>query len=76
MFAASDACATDRLIPLRVNGTLGFGQYRPATDGALRPFAIVALEVRDRLVEHTITFLATGSRFSEFGLAQTLPMHR
>ncbi|MEP7054845.1 MAG: RNA polymerase subunit sigma-70 [Actinomycetota bacterium] len=76
VFAASDACATDRLLPLRVNGTIGYGQYRPGSDGKLRPFAVVALDVRDRLVVHTITFLGTGTRFSEFGLAQTLPLHR
>lgn len=47
MFAAADACTEDRLLPIAVNGTIGFGQYRPADDGELRPFAIVALEVRE-----------------------------
>ncbi len=76
VFGASDACATDRLIPLRVNGTVGFGQYRLAADGTLRALAIVVLEVRDRLVGHVVTFLGTETRFAEFGLAQTLPPHR
>jgi RNA polymerase sigma-70 factor (ECF subfamily) len=76
VFAASEACAGDRLLPLRVNATIGFGQYRPADDGALRPFALVALEVRDGLVVHAVTFLGAGTRFAEFGLPPMLPPGR
>jgi RNA polymerase sigma-70 factor (TIGR02960 family) len=73
VFAASDACAGHRLLPVRINGTVGFGQYRPAADGTLRPFALVALEVRGGLVEHAVTFLGAGARFPEFGLPESLP---
>jgi RNA polymerase sigma-70 factor (TIGR02960 family) len=72
-FAGSDACSGDRLLPLRLNGTVGYGQYRPAADGLLQPFALVALELRDGLVGHTVTFLGTGTRFAEFGLPESLP---
>jgi RNA polymerase sigma-70 factor (ECF subfamily) len=76
VFAGSDACAADRLLPVRTNGTIGYGQYRPGEDGTLRPFAIVALEVRDGLVTHSVTFLGTGARFGEYGLPEFLPAHR
>jgi RNA polymerase sigma-70 factor (ECF subfamily) len=75
-FAGSDACLFDRLLPVRVNGTVGFGQYRPADDGALRPFAVVVLEIRDGAVAHTVTFLGSGTRFAEFGLPEKLPPRR
>jgi RNA polymerase sigma-70 factor (ECF subfamily) len=75
-FAGSDACAADRLLPVRTNGTIGYGQYRPGEDGMLRPFAIVALEVRAGLVWHSVTFLGTAARFGEYGLPEFLPAHR
>ena len=75
-FAGTDACLFDRLLPTRVNGTIGFGQYRPGEDGVLRPFAIVALELRDGAVAHTVTFLGSSGRFAEFGLPDELPPHR
>lgn len=49
---ASDACAGDRLLPTAINGSPGFGQYRPGPDGELRPFALVLLELRDGRVAH------------------------
>ena len=75
-FAASDGCAGDRLLPVRVNGSIGFAQYRPANNGALCPFAITALDLRDGLVAHAVTFLGTGTRFAEFGLPDFLPADR
>lgn len=65
---ASDACAGDRLLPTVVNGSPGFGQYRPDEHGQLRPFAVTLLELRDDRVSHICTFLGSGSRFAEFGL--------
>ncbi len=70
---ASDACAGDRLLPAAINGSPGFGQYRPGPDGVLRPFALVLLELRDNRVAHTITFLGSAVRFAEFGLPDRLP---
>jgi hypothetical protein len=66
--AAGDACAGDRLLPTAINGAPGFGQYRPDHDGALHPFALVLLELREGRVAHIITFLGTEGRFAEFGL--------
>lgn len=66
--AGSDACANDRLLPVTLNGTCGFGQYRPDAAGVLRPFAIAALESRGGRVTRVVTFLGAGGRFAEFGL--------
>jgi RNA polymerase sigma-70 factor (ECF subfamily) len=70
---ASDACARDRLLPAAINGSPGFGQYRPGPDGELRPFALVMLELRESRVAHTVTFLGSAGRFAEFGLPDRLP---
>ena len=74
LLVVSDACADDRLVLTDINGQAGFGQYRPDEAGALRPFALVALEFRDGLIGHSTTFLGTGARFAEFGLPDTLPI--
>lgn len=68
MMAASDACAGDRLLPTEINGSPGFGQYRPDDHGELCPFALILLELRDNRVAHIVTFLGTEDRFTEFGL--------
>lgn len=70
LMAASDACAHDRLLPIAINSSPGFGQYRPDEDGVLRPFALVLLEVRDQRVAQTMTFLGSAERFAEFGLPE------
>ncbi|XRQ13822.1 RNA polymerase subunit sigma-70 [Actinomadura welshii] len=68
----SDSCTGARLAPCRINGAPGFGQYRPGDDGVLRPFALVAVELRDGLIARMVTFLGTDRRFPDFGLPQTL----
>ena len=65
---ASDACADDRLLPTVINGSPGFGQYRPDEHLVLRPFALTLVELRDKRVSHICTFLGSGDRFAEFGL--------
>jgi RNA polymerase sigma-70 factor (ECF subfamily) len=72
VMGASDACAGDRLVPTAINGSPGFGQYRPGPDGELRPFALVLLELRDGRVAHVVTFLDSAGRFAEFGLPDRL----
>jgi RNA polymerase sigma-70 factor (ECF subfamily) len=65
---ASDSCAGARLVPCRMNGAQGFGQYRPGDDNVLRPFALVAVQVRGGQLAQIVTFLGTQHRFGEFGL--------
>jgi RNA polymerase sigma-70 factor (ECF subfamily) len=69
---ASDFCAGARLVPCRMNGAWGFGQYRPGDDGLLRPFAMVAVEIGGGRVSRLVTFLGTEPLFAEFGLPDTL----
>lgn len=67
---ASEACTDDRLIPTIINGSPGFGQYRPDEHGVLRPFAVTLVELRHNRVSHICTFLGSGTRFAEFGLPE------
>ena len=71
MICTSDACADDRMLPITINGTIGVGQYRPDEAGVLHPFALVLLETAGGQVTEMVTFLGTGSRFTEFGLPPT-----
>ncbi|WP_043348171.1 sigma-70 family RNA polymerase sigma factor [Beutenbergia cavernae] len=68
LVAGNDECAHDRLLVTRVNGGLGFGQYRPDDAGRLRPFALVGVEVVGGRIARTVTFLGAADRFGEFGL--------
>jgi RNA polymerase sigma-70 factor (ECF subfamily) len=69
---ASEGCAGARLVPCRMNGAQGFGQYRPGDDNVLRPFALVAVQVRGERIAQIVTFLGTQHRFREFGLPGSL----
>ncbi len=69
----SGACDGARLVATAVNGSPGFGQYRPDPHGVLRPFGIVVVELREGAVSHVVTFLGTTDRFAEFDLPTTLP---
>jgi RNA polymerase sigma-70 factor (ECF subfamily) len=60
-------CKGARLLPVLVNGTAGFGNYRLTRPGLWEPFAIQVIEVADgRIVGHH-NFLYP-ERFAEFGL--------
>ncbi|MBF6447940.1 RNA polymerase subunit sigma-70 [Nocardia elegans] len=76
VFAAGEACVDDRLIPVRMNGSIGFGQYRPDTEGVLRPFALLAIEARSGSIARQVTYLGSGDRFAEFGLPPIFPRTR
>ncbi|MDF0531929.1 RNA polymerase subunit sigma-70 [Tsukamurella sp. 8F] len=69
---ALGGCDGAKLAPAVVSGGPGFGQYRPDQDGVLRPFALVALEIRGPHVSRMTTFLGTAERFGEFGLPAVL----
>jgi len=69
---SSDSCAGARLVPCRMNGVTGFGQYRPGDDSELRPFALVAVRIRGGQIAEIVTFLGTQNRFREFGLPDSL----
>lgn len=68
----SDACAGDRLVLTDINGQPGFGQYRPDSEGVLRPFAVIAVGIRTGRIAEITTFLGNVDRFAEFGLPEVL----
>src|SRR5690625_1173342 len=72
VMGATDACAGDRLVPTAINGSPGFGQYRPDEDGVPQPFALLMLQVQDGQVAQMTTFLGSQGRFGEFGLPERL----
>jgi RNA polymerase sigma-70 factor, ECF subfamily len=60
-------CKGGRLVPLQVNGTAGFGNYRLSAPGLWEPFAIQVIEVaRGKIVGHH-NFLSP-ELFADFGL--------
>jgi RNA polymerase sigma-70 factor (ECF subfamily) len=73
---AAGGCAGARLVPASINGSAGFGQYRPDDDGVLRPFALVLVETRGGRIADSVTFLGSGPRFAAFGLPEFLAPDR
>jgi RNA polymerase sigma-70 factor (ECF subfamily) len=69
---ASEYCAGARLLPCRMNGGWGLGQYRPADGDVLRPFALVAVEMSGGQISRLVTFLGSEPRFPEFGLPDAI----
>jgi RNA polymerase sigma-70 factor (ECF subfamily) len=67
MTGPGHGCNGSRLVPLHVNGTAGFGSYRPAGEGRWEPFSIQVIEVRDGAISGHHNFLYPDL-FAEFGL--------
>jgi RNA polymerase sigma-70 factor (ECF subfamily) len=60
------------MLEVRVNGTIGFAQYKPgATQGRLEPWAIHLLEVGDGRIT-SITNFVGGRLFGALGLPDHL----
>lgn len=59
-------------IPTAINGSPGFGQYRPDDEGGHNPFALVQVTLRSNRISGIVTFLDTAERFTEFGLPAKL----
>ena len=60
-------CKGGRLLPIAVNGTAGFGNYRPAGRGRWEPFAVQLIEIADDKIIGHHNFLYP-ERFAELGL--------
>lgn len=65
-------CEGSRLIPVAVNGTFGFGQYRRAEGGGYEPWALQVIETRGGRVVEINAFLDTAAWFPLFGLPERL----
>jgi RNA polymerase sigma-70 factor, ECF subfamily len=62
------ACKDSRLIPVEVNGSPGFGQYKPDPNGGWAPWSLQVLEVGEDRLEGVTFFLDTARFFPMFGL--------
>jgi RNA polymerase sigma-70 factor, ECF subfamily len=67
------ACRGSRLVPVMVNGSMGFGQYKPSgPDGAQEPWSLQVLELADGKISGITFFLDTARMFPLFGLPLSL----
>jgi RNA polymerase sigma-70 factor, ECF subfamily len=67
-------CRGSRLIPINVNGSPGFGQYKPDPNGGLAPWSVQVLELEPdgRSIAGITFFLDTERLFPLFGLPDHL----
>jgi RNA polymerase sigma-70 factor (ECF subfamily) len=61
-------CAGSVMLPIRANGVLGWGQYKPDPDGGYEPWALQVHEVSGGKLSRLTFFLNTPALFPLFGL--------
>ncbi|MFL6128722.1 MAG: sigma-70 family RNA polymerase sigma factor [Mycobacteriales bacterium] len=63
-------CKGSRLVPLTVNASPAFAQYRPDPDGGRRAWAVQVLDIEDGRIRHLRSFLEEfgGEVFERLGL--------
>ena len=61
-------CKDSRLLPIDVNGSLGFAQYKPGPPGQLEPWSIQVVEMSDGKISGLTFFLDTARFFPLWGL--------
>jgi RNA polymerase sigma-70 factor, ECF subfamily len=68
-------CKGSRLVPLTVNGTPGFAQYRVDPEGGHRAWSVQVVEIADGRIRHVHHFLEDfgGEVFERLGLPLRLP---
>ena len=70
---APSACAGSLLVPVRANGVLAWGQYKPDPErGGLAPFGLQVHEVSDGKISRMTFFLDVERMFPLFGLADRI----
>jgi RNA polymerase sigma-70 factor, ECF subfamily len=62
------ACRGSRLLPIEVNGSRGFAQYKPGPGGGYDPWSLQVLEVSGDRLSGITFFLDTARFFPLFGL--------
>lgn len=67
MVGPGKGCAGSKLLPVTVNGTAGFGSYRPAGPGRWEPWALQVIDVKDGRISGHHNFLY-AELFAEVGL--------
>jgi RNA polymerase sigma-70 factor (ECF subfamily) len=72
MLGPGAACRGSRVVPIRANGSPGFGQYRPSgPGGSFQPFSLHILEISGGRITGLNFFLDTERLFPRFGLPPT-----
>lgn len=71
MVGPGHACAGSKLIPVDVNGTAGFAQYKPAGPGRWEPWSMQVIEVKAGQIAGHHNFLYP-ELFAELGLPPSL----
>jgi RNA polymerase sigma-70 factor (ECF subfamily) len=65
-------CRGSRLLPIRANGSMAFGQYKPAAGGGLEPWSLQVLETSADRISGITFFLDAARFFPLFGLPARL----
>jgi RNA polymerase sigma-70 factor, ECF subfamily len=65
-------CRGSRLLPIEVNGSPGFAQYKPAPGGGLEPWSIQVVELDAGRISGLTFFLDTQRFFPLWGLPERL----
>ncbi|GAA1864718.1 sigma-70 family RNA polymerase sigma factor [Myceligenerans crystallogenes] len=68
MLGVGSGCRGSRCVPVRANGSLAYGQYRPDPDGGWFPWGLAVLEDDGEKVTGITTFRSPERLFPLFGL--------
>jgi RNA polymerase sigma-70 factor, ECF subfamily len=71
MAGTGSGCRGSRLLPTRINGARGYGQYR-ATPAGHTPWALIALETAGGRITGVTNYLDVARLFPRFGLPASL----
>ncbi len=66
-------CLNSRLIPIEVNGSQGYAQYKPGPDGRWEPWAVQVVEIERGRISGLTFFLDTRRFFPLWDLPPYLP---
>jgi RNA polymerase sigma-70 factor (ECF subfamily) len=61
-------CRGSRLVPIEVNGSRGYAQYKPGAPGRLEPWSIQVVEMSNERISGLTFFLDTKRFFPLFGV--------
>ncbi|MBL0887805.1 sigma-70 family RNA polymerase sigma factor [Myceligenerans indicum] len=72
MLGVGSGCRGSRCVPVRANGSLAYGQYRPDPNGGWSPWGLAVLETDGDAITGITTFRSPERLFPLFGLADHL----
>ncbi|GAB4086903.1 sigma-70 family RNA polymerase sigma factor [Myceligenerans cantabricum] len=72
MLGVGSGCRGSRLVPVRANGSLAYGQYRPDPGGGWFPWGLAVLENDGEKITGITTFRSPERLFPLFGLPEHL----